>query len=96
MSGRGHPRPMSALPLVVHDSTFVHRDDPVREIEDAIVVADHQDRGMANPRKAPKKQDDLAARSPIQRCCRLVGTDALRVADQGSVDGNKWLGRRTT
>ena len=59
-------------------ATFLEVDDPVGDVEDAIVVRDQHDRGPLLPGEVVHPVDDVAARLLVERRGRLVGEDDAR------------------
>ena len=72
----------------VENTAVFHVDDAVGEIEDTIVVGDHQHGGPLLFRELLQQFDNLASRGAVQRGGRLIGENELRFGDQGTGDRN--------
>ncbi|MNI68962.1 hypothetical protein D3C73_1246860 [compost metagenome] len=67
----------------LHDLPGIHDHDSIRHIRHhAQVVGDHDDGGFRLPLKLLDQEQDLRLDGHIQRGCRLIGNQQLRVACQ--------------
>ena len=62
--------------------------DPVRNVEDAIIVGNQQDGCAPLPGQGLHAIDHLAARRLVERRCRFVRQQPGRLSDQGARNGH--------
>jgi len=70
------------------DAAVFHVEDAVGDVEDAVVVGDHQDGAAAAAGEFLEEVDDIATGLAIEGGGRFVGEDEFRIGDECSGDGD--------
>jgi hypothetical protein len=69
----------------------LHRQDPIGDVEDAVVVGDQQDRAALLARQLLHQGHDIAARAAVQSRGGFIGQQQRWLMDQGASYGDPLL-----
>ena len=70
------------------NTSVYHAHDPVGDIEDAMIVRDHEDRRILSSCARSQEFDHRLGGSLIERCGRFVRKNEFRIVEESARDGD--------